>query len=191
MSLEERKNKKRKKMRNRMIFRTVILGTLGAAVAFALISNLFKDEDKVYSEGDDAPDFELEQISNNNDKESIKLSDLDGKGVMLNFWGTFCEPCKEEMPFMEDLYPEYKDKGVEILAVSLDSTKLVVDNFIDEYDISYPIPYDEKGKIRDLYNIGPIPTSYFIDPDGKIVEEVKGPLTLENLEGYLKEIEPD
>lgn len=190
MSSKDMQNKRQHKKRNRIITRSLILGVLGVTVVFTLISFL-KDDDKVYDEGDKAPDFELEQISDNNDKDNIKLSDLRGKGVMLNFWGTFCEPCKEEMPFMEDLYPEYKDKGIEILAINLDTTELVVNNFIDKFDITFPIPYDDKGKIRDLYNIGPIPTSYFIDPDGKIIKEVKGPLTLDNLEGYFKQIEPD
>lgn len=190
MSLEDRKKQKQQKKRNRLIFRSVILGILAVAVVFALIQNL-RDDNTVYQVGDDAPDFELEQISQNNDAETIKLSDFKGKGVMLNFWGTFCEPCKTEMPYMESLYPEYKDKGVEIIAVSLDGTKLVVDDFIDEYDITFPIPHDKNSKVRDLYNIGPIPTTYFIDPDGKIVEEVKGALTLEKLEGSLKDIEPN
>src|SRR5699024_9231261 len=157
---------------------------------FALISNL-KSDNTVYKEGDAAPDFELEQISENNEMESVKLSDFEGKGVMLNFWGTFCKPCKKEMPFMEKLYPEYKEKGIEILAVSLDSTELVVDNFLDEYGITFPIPHDKKGKVRDMYNIKPIPTTFFINPEGEIVKEVKGALTLENLEGYFQEIMPD
>src|SRR5699024_1060783 len=159
-------------------------------IGFASIRNL-RDDNTVYEVGYHAPHFELEQISQNNDAETIKLSHFKGKGVMLNFWGTFCEPCKTEMPYMESLYPEYKDKGVEIIAVSLDGTELVVDNFIDEFNISFPIPHDKKGKVRDLYNIGPIPTTYFIDPDGKIVDEVKGALTLEKLEGHFQEILPN
>lgn len=190
MSLEDRKKKKQQKKRNRFIFRSVVIGILAIAVIFALISNL-TDDNTVYKVGDEAPDFELQQINSNNEMETVKLSDLEGKGVMLNFWGTFCEPCKTEMPFMESLYPEYKDKGIEIVAVSLDGTTLVVDNFIDEFDITFPIPHDNKGKVRDLYNIGPIPTTYFIDPEGKIVDEVKGALTLERLEGHFQDIMPD
>lgn len=190
MSLEDRKKKKEQKKRNRLIFRSVIIGILGIAVIFALVQNL-KSDNTVYKVGDEAPDFELEQISDNNEKETVALSDLEGKGVMLNFWGTFCEPCKTEMPFMESLYPEYKEKGIEIVAVSLDKTELVVDNFIDEFDITFPIPHDKNGKVQDLYNIGPIPTTYFIDPEGNIVDEVKGALTLDKLEGHFRDILPD
>ncbi|GLO65082.1 redoxin domain-containing protein [Oceanobacillus kimchii] len=79
----------------------------------------------------DEPDFQLQQVNANNELETVQLSDLRRKGVMLNFWGTWCEPCKDEMPYMQDLYPEYKDKGIEIVAVSLDAMEIVVNRFID------------------------------------------------------------
>ncbi|GAA0445558.1 thiol-disulfide oxidoreductase ResA [Virgibacillus sp. AGTR] len=189
MSLEEMKKKKKSKKRNRLIFRSVILAILVAAVVFAVISNL-KEDKIIYKVGDDAPDFQLQQINKNNETETIRLSDLEGKGVMLNFWGTWCEPCKAEMPYMQKLYPKYKEKGVEIVAVSLDSTKLVVDRFIEEYDLTFPIPFDKSGQVRDLYKVGPIPSTVFINPEGKIEEVVNGALTLDRLEGYLQEIEP-
>src|SRR5699024_1852113 len=104
----------------------------------------------------------LSQINHNNDLESIQLSDLKGKGVMLNFWATFCKPCESEMPYMEELYADYKDKGIEILAVNLAESELSVNRFIDKYDLSFPVPHDTKGVVSDLYKVGPIPTSYFI-----------------------------
>src|SRR5699024_8538438 len=125
VSLEKMKSKKRKKKRNRFIFRSIILAVLVGAVVFALVSTAQKDK---------TPDFKLKQINENNKLESIQLSDLEGKGVMLNFWATYCEPCEAEMPYMEKLYPKYRDKGIEIVAVSLDGGQLVIDRFIDEYD---------------------------------------------------------
>lgn len=68
-----------------------------------------------YKVGDKAPDFQLRRINQNNDSEIIRLSDLKGKGIMLNFWATNCKPCEIEMPFIEELYPQYKD--IEIIAV--------------------------------------------------------------------------
>src|SRR5690625_3264428 len=100
MSVEEARNKKKKKMQNRFIFRTIVLAILIVAIIYALVTNLNKDKE-VYKQGDQAPDFELTQVNENNELESIRLSDLQGKGVMLNFWATYCEPCEEEMPFME------------------------------------------------------------------------------------------
>lgn len=176
-------------MRNRLIYRGIILAVLVGAVIFALVSNMQKDN-TVYRAGDEAPDFQLNQISKNNELETVRLSDLEGKGVMLNFWATWCKPCEAEMPYMQELYPEYKDRGVEIVAVSLDSTELVVDRFVDEYDLTFPIPHDQNGEIRDLYKVGPIPSSFFISPDGEIEEVVNGQLSLDNLRGYLDRITP-
>ncbi|MFD1848927.1 thiol-disulfide oxidoreductase ResA [Oceanobacillus bengalensis] len=189
MSLDEIKNRKSRKKRNRLIFRTMTLAVLVGAIVFALVSNLQADK-TVYQVGDEAPDFALNQINKNNELESVKLSDFKGQGVMLNFWGTWCKPCEEEMPYMQALYPEYKEKGIEIIAVSLDNTELVVDGFIDKYDLTFPIPHDKTGEVRDLYKIGPIPSTIFINPDGDIERTVIGALTLESLEGYLQEILP-
>ncbi|WP_152654653.1 thiol-disulfide oxidoreductase ResA [Oceanobacillus sp. CFH 90083] len=190
MSKEERNIYKQKKKRNRFIFRSSILAVLIGAVIFALFSNS-KDDDEIYRAGDMAPDFKLSQINNNFDAEATQLSDLEGKGVMLNFWATWCGPCKEEMPYMQELYPEYREKGVEIVAVSLDSTELVVDNFINEYGLTFAIPHDANSDVRDLYKIRSMPTTFFINPDGTIEEIVQGALTLDRLEGYLDAITPD
>ncbi|MEN1970592.1 thiol-disulfide oxidoreductase ResA [Lentibacillus sp. N15] len=189
MSLEETKKKKKNKRKNRLIFRTSILIVMVGAIIFALVSNIQADK-TIYQVGDEAPDFELKQINKNNELESIRLSDFKGQGIMLNFWGTWCKPCEDEMPYMQALYPEYKEKGIEIIAVSLDNTELVVDRFIDKYDLTFPIPHDKTGEVRDLYKIGPIPSSIFINPDGEIQRIVNGALSLESLENYFKEILP-
>ncbi|GIO22587.1 thiol-disulfide oxidoreductase ResA [Oceanobacillus sp. J11TS1] len=190
MEKEEKKINKQKKKRNRFIFRSSILAILIAAVIFALFSNS-KDEEIIYRAGDTAPDFRLSQINDGVDAEMTQLSDFKGKGVMLNFWATWCGPCKQEMPYMQELYPAYKEKGVEIVAISLDSTELVVDNFIEEYGLTFAIPHDTNGNVRDLYRIKPMPTTFFINPDGTIEEIVQGALTLDKLEGHLDAITPD
>ncbi|MBB6455283.1 peroxiredoxin [Salirhabdus euzebyi] len=177
-------NKKQK----RLIFRTIVLLILLGAVVFALVTNLNNDNE-VLEEGQLAKNFELAQIGANN---TFNLhDDFKGKGVMLNFWATYCEPCKDEMPYMEQLYPKFKEKGVEILAVSLDSTTLVIENFMKKNNLTFPIVHDKRGEVMDAYNIVPIPTTYFIHPDGTIARIVEGPLTLSNLESYLNEIVPD
>ncbi len=190
MSLDKIREKKKSKIRNRLIFRSVILAVLIGAVVFSLVTNAQKDN-TIYKVGDEAPDFKLQQINTNNELETIQLSDYEGKGVMLNFWATFCAPCEAEMPYMEKLYPEYKDRGIEIIAVSLDANQLVVDRFVDKHNLTFPIPHDTKSQVTDLYKIGPIPTTYFIDPEGIIVEKIEGALTLERLEGYFQEILPE
>src|SRR5690625_1790375 len=145
MSLEQARNRKKDKKRKRFIFRTTILLILLAAIVYALISNFQKDK-SIYGVGDEAPDFQLTQINDENDIETVKLSDFKGKGVMLNFWATYCKPCEAEMPYMEELYPKYKDKDVEIIAVSLDAAPLVIHKFINKYNLTFPIPHDSKGR---------------------------------------------
>ncbi|ALX47989.1 thiol-disulfide oxidoreductase ResA [Lentibacillus amyloliquefaciens] len=184
------KGNKQHKKKQRLIFRTVVLAVLLVAVIYALASNFTKDQTEVRA-GTQAPDFKLEQINKNNEKETIQLSELEGKGVMLNFWGTWCEPCEDEMPYMESLYPEYKEKGVEIIAVNLDTTQFVVDRFINKYDLTFPVPYDSNEEVMNTYQVGPLPTTFFINPEREIVEVVEGGLTLDKIEGYLQQIQPE
>ncbi|HLR22935.1 MAG TPA: thiol-disulfide oxidoreductase ResA [Pseudogracilibacillus sp.] len=190
MRLDNANESKKNRKRNRLIFRLIVLTVLVAAVAYALIMNA-KKGNTIYGIGDQAPDFQLQQVNKNNELETIQLSDLEGKGVMLNFWATWCKPCEAEMPYMEELYPKYRDNGIEIVAVSLDSTEPVIHQFIEKYNLTFPILYDNRKEVNDLYKIGPIPSTYFIDEKGEIVEKVEGGLTLDRLEGYFKKIQPE
>ncbi|SDL64994.1 Peroxiredoxin [Sediminibacillus halophilus] len=185
--VEEAKKQKQKKKNMRLLFRSSILIVLLAAVVFALVSNFNKDK-TVIGVGAEAPNFKLERL--NGEGGEVSLDDLKGKGVMLNFWATYCGPCKDEMPYMESLYPEYKEKGVEILAVSLDSNDLVVNRFVDKYELSFPIVRDNGGQVLELYDVGELPSTLFINADGEVVDKVSGALTLDRLEGYLQNIEP-
>ncbi|WP_181349982.1 thiol-disulfide oxidoreductase ResA [Thalassobacillus sp. CUG 92003] len=175
------------KKKRRLIFRTVLLTIMAGLVTYALFAN-FTNDDPVVAEGEQAPNFQLTEFGTDESKE---LKDFEGKGVMLNFWATYCEPCKDEMPHMEKLYEEYEDKGVEIVAVNLDSTNLVVKRFLEKYDISFPILHDKNGQVMDLYKVGNIPSSLFINAEGEVVKRVDRQLTLDKLEGYLKQIQPD
>src|SRR5690625_4077724 len=96
MRKEKTRKKKKEKKRNRLIFRTIILLVLVAAVVFALITSASQDK-TIYKIGDQAPDFQLQQINKNNDLETIRLSDFKGKGVMLNFWEIGRASCRERV----------------------------------------------------------------------------------------------
>ncbi len=176
------------KKKNRLIFRTVVLFVMLGAIVFALVTNLMKDQEKV-KEGEIAPNFSLQEL--NGDKTYVLHDEFKDKGIMLNFWATYCEPCKDEMPHMDELYPKYKEKGVEIIAVSLDSSELIINNFLDDYDFSFPIVHDKRGEVMELYDVFEIPSTFFINKNGEVERIISGPLTLENLDNYLEEIVPD
>jgi cytochrome c-type biogenesis protein len=102
------------------------------------------------------------------------LSDLKGKVVFLNFWATWCGPCRMEMPSMETIYRQLKDQGFEILAVDIGEKGKEVSGFIREHKLSFPAALDEKGIISSYYGIQAVPTTYILDKQGLIVSRVVG-----------------
>jgi thiol-disulfide isomerase/thioredoxin len=107
---------------------------------------------------------------------SRTLKDLAGKVVFLNFWATWCGPCRQEMPSMDILYRHFKDRGREILAVDCRENAALVSRFMDEYKLSFPAALDASGRIAAIYGITAFPTTYIIDREGKIVTRVVGSL---------------
>src|SRR5699024_10569757 len=152
-----------------------------------------KDEGKSSTEepmvglekGNAAPDFELETL----DGEKVSLSDYRGERVLLNFWATWCPPCRAEMP---DLEKFNQNHDVTILGVNLtqteDNTDTVKD-FVDEYDTTFPILLDENVEVAGLYGIQPIPTSYMIDSQGIIQNKAFGALQYDMMVSELKEMD--
>ena len=107
---------------------------------------------------------------------TLRLADYRGKVVFLNFWATWCPPCKEEMPSMERLYQRYRDKGLVVLAVSVDSEGgAMVAPFVKEYKLTFPIGLDQKMAVADLYGIRALPTSFLVNKTGTLVALALGP----------------
>ncbi|MGH7422299.1 MAG: redoxin domain-containing protein [Candidatus Methylomirabilales bacterium] len=110
-----------------------------------------------------APDFALPSLGG----QTVRLSDLRGKAVLLNFWATWCAPCRLEMPTMDKAYQEYKSRGLEILAVSLDAgSNSVVKNFMRELKLDFPVLLDPDMEVLRLYRMVGIPASFLIDKQG-------------------------
>lgn len=177
-------------MRNkkkRLVLRSIILLLLSAAIIFVLYSNFSKDNRKVAAVGEEAPNFVLKDLEGN----EYKLSDYRGKGVFLNFWGTWCEPCKDEMPYMENQYQKYKDEGVEIIAINVGETKIAIENFAKQYNLSFPIVIDESGEVQKAYGIFPLPATYLINSDGIIVDYIETTMTEEMVQQYMEKIKPE
>ena len=118
-----------------------------------------------------APNFRL----NNLDGKEVSLASFRGKVVFLNFWATWCVPCKVEMPSMEALYQEFKDEGFEILAISNDIPgEKVVRPFVDQMGLTYPVLLDMDFRINDKYLVYSVPTSILIGRDGVITHSLIG-----------------
>ena len=125
---------------------------------------------KIKDDAVKAPDFELV----NTDGKKVKLSDYKGKIVIIDFWATWCPPCREEIPHFVELQKEYKD-DLTILGISLDTgTKNEVVPFIKEYKINYPILFGTKEVVSDYGDIQAIPTAFVIDQEGNIVNTFIG-----------------
>jgi peroxiredoxin len=108
------------------------------------------------------------------DGKTRALSDLKGKVVFLNFWATWCPPCREEMPSMESLYRRLGERGLEFLAVDIQEKQKPVEAFVKERGLNFPVALDELGRISGLYGIRSIPATFIIDRDGSIIAVVVG-----------------
>ncbi|WP_243290109.1 thiol-disulfide oxidoreductase ResA [Bacillus sp. FJAT-47783] len=171
--------------RNRLIMRSAILFILLAALGYTLYANFIVSKEKVQV-GSKAPDFVLNDLQG----DSYKLSDFAGKGVFINFWGTWCEPCKREMPYMERQYKHYKNEGVEILAINVGESKIAVENFANQHGLTFPIVLDKKMEVLNAYGVDPLPTTFLIDKNGKVVKIITGQMTERDVSNYMELIKP-
>ena len=130
------------------------------------------EEEVGLTQGDYAPDFELALLNG----EKAKLSDFRGQKIMLNFWATWCPPCRAEMPDMQEVFEENE---IMILAVNLTETEPginSVESFVEDFGLTFPIMLDEDIEVANMYQIQPIPTSFMIDSEGRIQSIAMGPM---------------
>jgi len=110
------------------------------------------------------------------DKGQLRLADFKGKVVFLNFWATWCEPCKEEMPAMERLYQKYRDRGLVVLAISADTEGAsIVAPFVKKYKLTFLIGLDPRMNVTSLYGVWAVPSTFIIDKQGKRILFANGP----------------
>ena len=112
------------------------------------------------------------------DGKPVRLEDLRGKLVWLNFWASWCPPCQSETPVLRDMDEAYRDKGLAIVGVAVqETTPDDVRAYAERYQLGYDIAFDASADIFNLYKVYALPTQFFIDPDGRVLEVVNGPLT--------------
>lgn len=134
-----------------------------------------------------APDFTVKDYDGN----SVKLSDWEGKPVVVNFWATWCGPCKTELPAFDELYVEYQDQ-VEFMMVNLTDgqreTVKLVKEFVQEEGYKFPVYFDTSHSAANAYSVYSIPLTVFIDEEGEIFNAHVGAMDENTLEQYIKEL---
>lgn len=120
--------------------------------------------------GKKAPDFSLRDI---NDR-VINLSAMRGKVVIINFWATWCPPCRAEMPSLNNLYRELRNKGLEVIAISTDRSASVVKDYLSKNPLDITIVVDSDNKVSRQFKVFSIPTTFLIDRNGIIIERYLG-----------------
>lgn len=160
----------------------------------ALLGKEVEERTVGLNNGDTPPDFTLMNLEG----KEVTLSELRGKKVVLNFWATWCPPCKAEMPHMQNYYEKYAKKdNVEILAVNLTSGERdvtadakidTVMTFRDAYELTFPILLDPENEAGSEYQVITIPTTFFIDSTGTIQQSIQGPMNLDMLKNTLQSL---
>lgn len=155
---------------------STILGV--AVVAFLLLLSyglLSGPESGPLSEGP-APDFNLRLF----DGSQLSLSSLHDRVIVVNFWGSWCEPCREEAPILERVWQEYRSQGMTFIGIAYKDTEGKARAFLDEFDITYPNGLDPGNRVARAYGVQGVPETFFIK-DGEIASLHIGPLTEDQL----------
>ncbi|MCU0616219.1 MAG: TlpA family protein disulfide reductase [Gemmatimonadaceae bacterium] len=151
-----------------------VVSLLGIGLWFG--SRTIKDEFYEVRIGSEAPGFNAVDVMRS-DAELKTLSDYRGKVVLLNIWATWCGPCKVEMPSIQALHEAYKDRGLAVVAVSVDDPgkEQVIRDFVKEYKLTFDVLYDRTELFRSVYRYTGVPETYLIDRDGVVRRKWIGP----------------
>ncbi len=129
-----------------------------------------------------APDFTLTDLTG----QAVTLSALRGRVVVLNFWATWCPPCRSEVPALQAAYQQYQSRGVALIGIDLKEDAATIQQFIAPYGVTYPIVRDETGRVSSQYQVAGIPTTIIIDADGVIRARHIGPVTEAQFAEYVE-----
>lgn len=111
-----------------------------------------------------APAFSLQSV----DGKTVSLDQYKGQVIMLNFWASWCGPCRQEMPLLDDIYKQYKDMGFTLIGVNVEPDPHNADAWLKQTPVSYPVLYDPKSQVSQLYQVQAMPTTVIIDRKGVV-----------------------
>ena len=166
--------------RNRRKIQIVILLGVLLLGGYAIGKALFVSDDGLPRKGEAPPEFALLGA----DGQPHRLADYKGKALVINFWGTFCPPCVVETPEFQRQYEKWQAQGkpFEIIGINLSEDDLTVSNFVRKYGLTYDILRDKRNKIETLYGVRSYPTTFFIKPDGTIMDIYVGGMTEKDID---------
>lgn len=146
------------------------------------IGQSFLTPNKALKPGSEAPSFELLGL----DGATHSLASYKGKPLVINFWGTFCPPCRNEMPAIQAQYDKWTDAGAQIIGINLSEDRVSVNSFLRSYGISFPVLLDKNKKTEKAYGLKEYPTTFFINADG-VIEDIVigGPMSEETIESRI------
>jgi cytochrome c biogenesis protein CcmG/thiol:disulfide interchange protein DsbE len=120
-------------------------------------------------------------------EEEIRLADYRGKALVLNFWASWCEPCKEEAPLLEETWQRYRDEGLVVIGIDAQDFRTDAQRFVDRYGLTYPIAFDGHGSSLGRFGNTGFPETWFVGRDGRLVgEHIVGPFDREQLEANVR-----
>ncbi len=111
-----------------------------------------------------APDFSLQSL----DGSTVRLSDLKGQVVLINFWATWCAPCREEMPLLDAIYQKYNRLGVELLGINVEDDASGAQEYLNETPVTFPILFDPDGRVSKQYQVKAMPSTILVDRHGNV-----------------------
>ncbi|MEO6350476.1 MAG: TlpA disulfide reductase family protein [Candidatus Limnocylindrales bacterium] len=119
----------------------------------------------------------------------IRLADLRGRPVWINFWATWCPPCQEETPILREMHDKYADEGLALVAISVqESTAADVQAYVDRYELGYIVGFDATSAIFHTYHAFALPTQIFLDRDGRVSEVILGPITRDEADSTIRDL---
>ncbi|GAB6929927.1 thiol-disulfide oxidoreductase ResA [Paenibacillus sp. JCM 10914] len=161
----------------------VILLAIVLIGAYAVATVVF-GSDKVPKVGEKAANFELLGTDGN----VHTMSEYEGKARVINFWGTYCPPCVQEMPALQAQWEKWSSQGVEIIGINVAENKMTVENFVAQTGVEFPILMDPHRDAVKSFGVGPMPTTFFVSSSGKIDHISIGKLELSTLDKQIEQL---
>ncbi|RAP76430.1 redoxin domain-containing protein [Paenibacillus montanisoli] len=171
------------KSNRRLIQLVIFLGVLVLG-GYAIGNALFASKDGLPRKGSEPPDFALLDMNG----KTHRLADYKGKALVINFWGTYCPGCVYETPDLVKQYEKHKDKPFEVVGINLGEDKLTINNFVKQFDVSYTILQNENNDVQRKYGLKSYPTTFFVKPDGTILDIFVGPMAEADMDKRIEKL---